>query len=247
MILFVQRKACLPGLYCAAIMRGHFSTMQANTSKNRFDAVVFDLDGTLADTLPTVLRIFNRLMLERTGRVWKLEELIPYFGPPESVMLKRMFPRAEEHEPMIAEYYRLSREDGRDIKPFAGIQQLVRGLCEAGVKLGVYSGASTEAASIRVAHSGLLDYFDVVLGGDAVSNYKPHPEGLLKLIEQFQVDPQRTIYIGDMVADVEVGRGAGVTTVAVTWGAEKRDALSAAEPDHLIDDPQMLHGIFNFN
>lgn len=223
--------------------------MQANTSKTRFDAVVFDLDGTLADTFPTVLRIFNRLMLERTGREWQLEELIPYFGPPESVMIKRMFPRAEEHEPMIADYYRLSREDGRDIKPFAGIRQLVHGLRNAGVKLGVYSGASTEAARIRVGHAGLLDFFDEVLGGDAVSKYKPHPEGLLKLIERFEVDPGATAYIGDMVADVEAGRSAGATTVAVTWGAGTRDALFAAKPDHLIDDPQMLHvllhGIIN--
>ena len=221
--------------------------MLTSNNQFRYEAVVFDLDGTLADTFPTVLRIFNRLMLERTGRIWKLEELVPYFGPPESVMLQRMFPRAEEHEPMIAEYYRLSREDGQDIKPFAGIRELVGNLRETGVKLGVCSGASTEAARIRVGHAGLLDHFHEVLGGDRVSNYKPHPEGLLKLMKQFGVEPTRTIYIGDMVADVEVGRGAGATTVAVTWGADKREALSAAGPDHLIDDPLRLQSIFNFN
>jgi len=224
-------------------MRGHFSTMQANTSKNRFDAVVFDLDGTLADTFPTVLRIFNQLMLARTGREWKLSELAPYFGPPETVMIQRIFPEAELHEVIIADFFRLSREDGHEIKPFAGMAELVGNLRAAGVKLGVYSGANTESARHRIGHAGLLDHFDEVLGGDRVSNYKPHPEGLLKLIEQFDVDPARTIYIGDMVADVEVGRGAGVTTVAVTWGAGKPEALSAAKPDHLIDDPQMLHSL----
>lgn len=226
-------------------MPTHFSTMQANTKKTRFDAVIFDLDGTLADTLSTVLRIFNQLMIEHTGREWRLEELVPYFGPPEPVMLQRMFPKAEIHEPLIADFYRLSREDGQDIKPFAGIRELVSNLCNAGIKLGVYSAASTEAARIRVGHAGLLEFFDVVLGGDSVSNYKPHPEGLIKLIEQFDVDPKRTVYIGDMVADVEVGRSAGATTVAVTWGAGTRKSLSAANPDHLIDDPLMLHRIIN--
>jgi pyrophosphatase PpaX len=228
-------------------MPAQFSTMQTINTKTRFDAVVFDLDGTLADTFPTVLRIFNRLMLERTGREWKLSELAPYFGPPETVMIQRIFPEPELHEAIIADFFRLSREDGHEINPFAGIRELVRNLRTAGMKLGIYSGANTESARHRIGHAGLLEHFDEVLGGDRVSNYKPHPEGLLKLIELFGVEPQRTIYIGDMVADVEVGRGAGATTVAVTWGAGKREALSAAKPDHLIDDPLMLQGIFNFN
>jgi len=219
--------------------------MQAINRKKRFDAVVFDLDGTLADTFPTVLRIFNRLMREHTGREWKLSELAPYFGPPEDVMLRRLFPDAEIHEPCIADFFRLSREDGCEIKPFAGIRELVSDLREAGVKLGVYSGANTESARHRVGHAGLLEYFDEVIGGDRVSNYKPHPEGLIKLIDQFNVDPQKTAYIGDMVADVEVGRGADAVTVAVTWGAAKREALSAAGPDHLVDDPLSLQHIIH--
>lgn len=221
--------------------------MQAHNRKTRFDAVVFDLDGTLADTFPTVLRIFNRLMLERTGREWRLAELAPYFGPPETVMIQRIFPDAELHDAIIQDFFRLSREDGHEIKAFHGIRELVEELSEAGVKLGIYSGANTESARHRIGHAGLLEHFDEVLGGDRVSNYKPHPEGLLKLIEQFDVDPRRTIYIGDMVADVEVGRGAGATTVAVTWGAGKREALAAAKPDYLIDNPMMLHSIVNSN
>src|SRR5689334_17919627 len=219
--------------------------MQAPNKKNRFDAVVFDLDGTLADTFPTVLRIFNRLMSDRTGREWKLAELAPYFGPPEDVMLQRMFPNLEEHEAIIADFYRYSRDDGHLIKPFAGIRELVRDLKAAGVRLGVYSGASTQAARIRIGHAGLLEFFDDVIGGDAVSNYKPHPEGLTKLIEQFDVAPRRTVYIGDMVADVEVGRGAGATTVAVTWGAGTREALAAAKPDFIVERPEVLREVIH--
>jgi len=218
--------------------------MQAHNKKNRFDAVVFDLDGTLANTFPTVLRIFNRLLIDRTGREWKLAELAPYFGTPETVMIERIFSdhhNLDNHEAVIADFYRLCHEDGHEIEAFDGIRDLLHGLRQAGVKLGVYSGANTESARIRVGHAGLLEYFDEVIGGDAVSNYKPHPEGLLKLIEQFDVDPVKTVYIGDMVSDIETGRDAGATTVAVTWGAGKREALAAANPDHLIDDPRMLH------
>lgn len=217
--------------------------MLTSTKQRRYEAVVFDLDGTLADTFSTVLRIFNRVMLDRTGRHWRLDELLPYFGPPESVMFQRMFPAAEIHEPMIADYFRLSREDGHEIKAFDGIGELVGELKRSGVKLGVFSAANAEAARIRVGHAGLLDYFDEVLGGDLVANTKPHPEGLLRLIEKFEVEPSATIYVGDMVADVETGRAAGATTVAVTWGADSLKKLAAAKPDHLIDDPRMLKSI----
>lgn len=228
-------------------MRPQLSIMLTSIKQTRYEAVIFDLDGTLANTFSTVLRLFNRVMLERTGRHWKLEELIPYFGPPESVMFQRMFPAADIHEPMIDDYFRLSREDGHEIKPFEGIRELVSDLKCSGVKLGVFSAANTEAARIRVGHAGLLDFFDEVLGGDSVANSKPHPDGLLHLMEKFAVDPLATVYIGDMVADVETGRAAGVTTVAVTWGAAKREILAAANPDHLIDDPKLLKRVITSN
>lgn len=221
------------------------TSYQQTGKQPRYQAVVFDLDGTLADTFSTVLRIFNRVMLDRTGRHWRLDELLPYFGPPESVMFQRMFPAAEIHEPMIADYFRLSREDGHEIKAFDGIGELVGELKSYGVKLGVFSAANAEAARIRVGHAGLLDYFDEVIGGDSVTNSKPHPDGLLHLMDKFSVEPSAMVYVGDMVADVETGRAAGAMTVAVTWGAAKRDALSAAKPDHLIDDPRMLKSIIS--
>ncbi|QQS48908.1 MAG: HAD-IA family hydrolase [Acidobacteriota bacterium] len=220
------------------------STIQ---STRTIDAVLFDLDGTIADTLPTVLRIFNRLMLERTGRVWRIEELIPYFGPPETVMFRNMFPDHGEHEEITEAFFALSREDGAEIRPFTGIRELLLELRELGIRLGVYSGASTEAARIRVGHAGLIEFFEEVVGGDMVSNYKPHPEGVNLLIERFEVDPQRTVYVGDMVSDIEAGRGAGARTVAVTWGAGKASDLAAARPHHLAEDPESLVNIIKSN
>ncbi|MDQ3009908.1 MAG: HAD family hydrolase, partial [Acidobacteriota bacterium] len=114
--------------------------MQAPNKKTRFDAVVFDLDGTLANTFPTVLRIFNRLMVDRTGREWKLAELAPYFGPPETVMIERIFSdhhNLDNHEAVISDFYRLCHEDGHEIQPFDGIRDLLHSLRDAGVKLGV--------------------------------------------------------------------------------------------------------------
>lgn len=210
--------------------------MQVTKPTCRFEAVIFDLDGTLADTFPTVLRIFNRIVRERTGRQWTLKELLPYFGPPETQILRNLFPEEEVHRQLIEDFFRLSAEDGGEIKPYPGVAELLTGLSLSGTKLGVYSGASTRSARIRVGHAGLLDHFATVLGGDEVERYKPDPEGLLRILGEFEVRAESSIFIGDMVADILAGRRAGMKTVAVTWGAGKTDELRATEPDFLVDE-----------
>lgn len=211
--------------------------------KCRYDAVLFDLDGTLANTLPSVIRIFNQISRERDGQQWTLEKLIPYFGPPETVVLRNLFPEASDYEEIIEKFFQLTREDAGDVRPFPGLGPIISRLSESGARLAVYSGASTLSAQIRVGHAGLLDHFEIVLGGDKVEHYKPHPEGLIKLLDQFRVAPDRAIYIGDMVADILAGRNAGMKTVAVTWGAGTRDQLIPTGPDFLIEEASMLERI----
>src|SRR5437867_424024 len=111
--------------------------MQEIKTKHAFDAVIFDIDGTLADTLPTVVRIFNQLMGGRTGRELSLDDLLPYFGPPETEIIKHFFPGEEECQAVIEEFYRLSRADGKAIKPFAGIRDLLAELRNDGLGLAV--------------------------------------------------------------------------------------------------------------
>ena len=224
-------------------MPGLNQYMQETTTQLKYDAIVFDLDGTLADTFPTVLRIFNRLMSPRMGREWNFEELVPYFGPPETVMFRNIFPEGTDLDEVSEEFYRLSREDGADIRPFGGIREIVDDLRKSGVRLGVYSGATTEAARIRISHAGMLELFEVVLGGDQVNNYKPHPEGLIRMISHFGVEPKSVLYIGDMVADIDAGRGAGAMTAAVTWGAGNKDELASARPDFIVENPDRLREI----
>ena len=217
--------------------------MQVITPECRFDAVIFDLDGTLADTFPTVLRIVNQVVREQTGRHWSLEELLPYFGPPETTILRNLFPEEEVHQPLIEQFFQLSAVDGGEIRPFPGIEQVVRRLGESGVPLAVYSGASTRSARLRVGHAGLLDHFTIVLGGDEVERYKPDPEGIFRLLDHFQVAPASTVFIGDMVADILAGRQAGTRTIAVTWGAGSPAELRAAQPDFLVSEPARLEEI----
>lgn len=209
----------------------------------KYKAVLFDLDGTLVDSFRAVFRLFNQVVASRLGRTFTRAEMALYFGPPEPVIIRELFPDVAEHQSVTTQYYRLLREQGHDIRAYAGIPELLRQLRAQGRHLAIYSSASTEAATIRAGHAGVAELFDEIQGADKVANYKPHPEGVTKLIEHFAVAPHEAIYIGDMPGDVAAGRDAGVATVAVTWGAGERATLAAAQPDFLTDDPKELMAI----
>jgi HAD superfamily hydrolase (TIGR01509 family) len=219
--------------------------MRKTPAQHPYEAVIFDLDGTLADTLPTVMRSYNQVMLDYTGRTWTLEEMLPHFGPPEDAIFKKFIQDDVRQQAALADYYRLIETDGAEIKPFAGVRELLRELRATGRKLAVFTGATTRAGHIRLRHAGLLEFFDEVLGSDGLKNYKPHPEGLWRLLEHFNVAPQAAIFIGDSPLDMRAGRAAGVATAAALWGAGTRETLTATEPDFLLEQPTQLRAVFS--
>jgi pyrophosphatase PpaX len=209
-----------------------------------YKAVVFDLDGTLANTIPTVARIYSHVLQQYTGRKWTLAELLHYFGPPEDIIFERITNDKTLSATMLAEYYRLSETHGAEFRAFTGIAEVLAKLQALGVRLGVFTSGVTKAALIRLRHAGLRDFFEAVIGGDQVTDYKPHPEGLQRLLQQFEVEPQATLYIGDSPLDVQAGRAAGVKTAGVLWGTGSHEALAAAQAHFLVREPQQLANIF---
>jgi pyrophosphatase PpaX len=218
--------------------------MQNQTAPSPYAAVIFDLDGTLADTIPTVARLYSQVLHQHTGRQWTLPELLQYFGPPEDIIFERITNDKTLSATMLAEYYRLSDVHGAEFRAFAGMAELIAELKASGVRVGVFTSGITAAAHIRLRHAGLFDLFEAILGGDQVTQYKPHPEGLLRLLDQFEVEPQAALFIGDSPLDIQAGREAGTTTAGVLWGAGTRETLAAAQPDHLFDNPTQLHSLF---
>lgn len=221
--------------------------MQNQTAPSPYEAVIFDLDGTLADTIPTVARLYSQVLHQYTGRHWTLAELLQYFGPPEDIIFERITNDKTLSATMLAEYYRLSDAHGTEFRAFAGIAELIAELKACGVRIGVFTSGVTAAAHIRLRHAGLLDFFETIIGGDQVTQYKPHPEGLLRLLDQFAVEPSAALFIGDSPLDVQAGRAAGAVTAGVLWGAGSRESLAAAQPDHLFEAPHQLHSLLCLN
>ena len=195
-------------------------------------AVLFDLDGTLVDSVGAYLEVARV-----AGKVYDLEvteqqvrhalatgtNFWKSFVPDEAVR-KALFAHAAREWP------RVLRERG---KVFSGLASTLDALKRIGMRLGIVSGARPEVLEL-LRQDAILDRFDAVVLGPDVSQRKPHPEGLLKCLHKLGVAPEAAIYVGDTPLDIQASRAAGMRAVGVLSGAGDSALLSAHEPDRLV-------------
>jgi len=193
---------------------------------------VFDLDGTLADTLPLIYESFNDAFAPVTGKQMTPEEIRGLFGPPDNYVIRGALD-PEHHEAAIDRYVSTYERRHRDlVELFDGMDRLLANLHEQGVKLAVVTGKSRNTALMTLDILGVLERFDVVYAGDDVERQKPDPMALvLALSDLAHNDRASAAMIGDSAADVIAGKGAGITTIGVLWGSPDHSELLAAGPD----------------
>lgn len=198
--------------------------------------VIFDFDGTLADTFDHVFDLYNRtaawLRLRRVSRdeVGHLRTLRP-------VETMRALSVPVWKVPILAWSVRRGlRARMREMSPFPGIDAALSGLRARGVRCSVLSTNSRDNIERFVTHHGLA-YFHALAGGSSVFGKAGH---LRRFLAEHGLDASRTVYVGDEVRDIEAARAVGLRCVSVTWGFSHRDALVAASPDLVVDSPEAL-------
>lgn len=198
----------------------------------RYSTLIFDLDGTLADTLPLIYEAFNDAFVPITGKPLSPEEIRALFGPPDNYVIRNVL-EPEYHEEAIGRYVATYERRHRDlVELFDGIGDLLADAHAAGIKLAVVTGKSRNTALMTLDILGVLHWFDVVYAGDDVERQKPDPMALVMALDDLaHVDPAHAAMIGDSAADVFAGKGAGVATIGVLWGVPDHTDLLAAGPD----------------
>ena len=198
----------------------------------RFSTLIFDLDGTLADTLPLIYESFNDAFEPVTGKKMSPEEIRGLFGPPDNEVIRAALD-PEHQQAAIDRYVSTYERRHRDlVELFEGMDRLLADLHKQGVKLAVVTGKSRNTALMTLDLLGVRDRFDVVYAGDDVERQKPDPMALeLALDVLAHDDPASAAMIGDSAADVIAGKGAGITTIGVLWGSPDHPELLAAGPD----------------
>jgi HAD superfamily hydrolase (TIGR01549 family) len=206
-------------------------------------AVLFDLDGTLVDSVSAYIEVARcaaapfglevtveqvRTALATGGSFWK--GIVPKGRADGDAIAKGLSAHAAREWPrVLKEHARL----------FAGLAQTLDALKSLGIMLGIVSGARPEVLEL-LRPDGILDRFDAIILGPDVSRVKPDPEGLLKCLHRLGVAPGEAIYVGDAVIDIQASRAAGVLVASVLTGAGDSAMLSAYGPDRLISSHTRL-------
>lgn len=207
-------------------------------------AVLFDLDGTLADTAPDLCRALNLVRAARTLPPLPVEATRPVTSMGARGLLAVGFgidPEHREYPSMREEFlYHYEQNLCHDTRLFPGMAALLDGIEQRRLKWGV---VTNKAERFAVPLIGLLDLGKraaCVIGGDTTGKLKPHPDPLFAACKVIGIGPEACIYVGDDRRDVEAGRAAGMKTAAVSYGY-----LNGGEPgswgaDIVIERPEDL-------
>ncbi len=206
-------------------------------------AVLFDIDGTLVDSMGAYLEVARiaarphglevteqhvRHSLATGGNFWK--GVVPEDRQDGDAVRKSMSAHAAREWP------RVLREHGRI---FPGLAQTLDALQRQGIVLAIVSGARPEVLEL-LREEGILDRFDSVLLGADVARRKPDPEGIVKCLGELGLKPGSAIYVGDTPVDIQASRAAGVSVVGVLTGAGTSAMMSAEGPDRLVSSHARL-------
>jgi len=207
--------------------------------------VLFDLDGTLADTAPDLGRALNRLLVEESRPALPLKDIRPAVSLGAAALVQLGFgiePGTPAFGPLRERFLAHYAADvARDSVLFPGIAGLLDDLERDGYRWGIVTNKSARFTAPLLDALGMAQRAACVVSGDTTPHAKPHPEPLLHACRLLQCDPARTVYVGDARRDVEAGRGAGTATVIAAYGyIPAGENVADWGADALIDSPAGL-------
>ncbi|SFW71723.1 pyrophosphatase PpaX [Sinomicrobium oceani] len=195
--------------------------------------VIFDLDGTLANTLPMCIAAFRKSVEPLTGNKVTDAEIVATFGPSEEGTIMALAP--DHYDKGVASYLNYY-EELHDMcpEPFEGIRELLELLKSRGVKLAMVTGKGKRSAEISMSRFGISHYFEKTETGDPKGPRKV--DGIRNCLEYFgNPDSEEVIYVGDSPSDIGSCREAGIPIAAAAWAeTAEPEALKAGAPDVLF-------------
>ena len=200
--------------------------------------MIFDLDGTLGDTLPVCYAAFGRVFRRRLGRGFTSEEIHGMFGPSEEGILRRLFPL--DSDAALREYlaeYRLAHEACP--RPFDGIRDCLDAARDRGTRLAIVTGKGPRSARISLERFGLAGHFPIVEAGSPEGGVKP--ESMRRVLSSWKLAPDEVAGVGDSPSDIRSAREVGIRSAAAAWAPGASAAsLAASLPDRLFRDVASL-------
>ena len=204
--------------------------------------MIFDLDGTLFDTIGDIMNSGNELLHTYGKAPYGLEDYKGFVGlGVERLVMALVSGRgieATDLAKIIKQYldiYRRRMLETTSLYP--GIAELINDLKVRGITLGILSNKPDNDVLLLVEHFNLGSSFAVVMGKRPELPIKPDPASLLHVLKVLGAKLEEVVYVGDTKTDIETAKNAGVTSIGVTWGFRSRQELSDAGADFIVDEP----------
>lgn len=212
----------------------------------RYDTVLFDLDGTLLDTLADLLTAVNHALSELGFPPRTLPEMRRFVGNGAAEQLRRALGEHATEErvaralPLYKAYY--CAHSQAQTRPYDGVCELLASLRAAGVRVAVVSNKPDEAARPLVEHyfSGL---YELAMGETPARRRKPAPDMVDAALAALGADKARAVYIGDSEVDVETAKNAGLACICVSWGFRDASQLRAAGAETIVSSAAALEAL----
>ena len=196
-------------------------------SRHNIDTVLFDLDGTLADTAPDLAYALNKLREEKGLEHLPYDDIRVTASYGGIALIKLGFGIDTDDpnfEPLRLRFLALYKENlSRETRLFPGMDLLLTTLQKQDIKWGVVTNKPAYLTEPIIASLGLSDRAAAVISGDTTNNRKPHPEPMLRACEQANSSPEKCLYVGDAERDIHAGKHAGMKTLIALFGYISED------------------------
>ncbi|HEX8317090.1 MAG TPA: HAD-IA family hydrolase [Longimicrobium sp.] len=205
------------------------------TTSRPIRAVLYDFDGTLADSTELIMRCYRHTMTTHLGECPPDDAWLSGFGMTLDSQLRR-FARSDDEAAAMLDTYRTFQDGLHDqmLRPFPGAVEVVAELDRRGYALAIVTSKHRRAAMRGMELCGLVSHFDAIITPEDVTHPKPHPEPVLAALERLGVDAGEALFVGDSPHDVAAGKAAGTRTAAALWGPFPREALEQSGPDAFL-------------
>ncbi|MFK3938178.1 HAD family hydrolase [Alkalihalobacillus sp. NPDC078783] len=179
--------------------------------------ILFDFDGTLADTLPVCFKAFQDVFRSFDEVELTDEDIVMMFGPSETGIIRNQLKHPDVEAAIERYYASYSEHHNKLVEKNGDIRALLEKLKTAGYQLGIITGKAQRSLDLSLQALDMRSYFDVLISGDDVNKPKPDPEGIELALHQLGAQKESAIYLGDSDADLLAGQRAYVQTGEVHW------------------------------
>ena len=209
--------------------------------KTRFELIIFDWDGTLSDSVGLITDLMIQSFLLHNISPPSRMEVADILGIKLSEAFKILLKEKDQNvsELILSSYIDFYNQSSNKVKLFDGVELGIKELYRYGYKIAIATGGGRNYLDSCLAQTSIKDFINVTKTSDDCFS-KPHPQMCNEILNELIIEPEKSIVIGDSIHDLQMAKNAGISSLAVTYGAHKQDSLSVYDALDYMDDANMV-------